>query len=154
MRSNGKSTEKETEDRLYALYGSSVLIDRLPDKFDTGNYQDIRPSDFIIIFGEGIEPSRAYIECKETSASKMSLGFSRFRKGQWQAMRRCYRLKVPYFVVFGNLKTDKMYLIPASVIVEAEKEGKRSLSEDVVLNYLWQRQEKLYDYTKDAQPNG
>lgn len=147
MRSNGKSTEKDTEDRLYQLYGTRVMVDRLPDKFDTGQYQDIRPSDFIASFAKGEELRVVYIECKDTKAPKMTLAFSRFRKGQLQAMHRCVGLKIPYFVVFRSLMTGVSYLIPATKIIAAINLGKKSLSEEVVLTFPWRAGEKLYDYT-------
>ena len=48
--STGKATEHETARRIRQQYKTAVSIQRLPDKFDTGKFEDTRPSDFLIIF--------------------------------------------------------------------------------------------------------
>lgn len=146
-KSNGKNTERELQDRLYQLYGTNIILDRFLDKSDTKRYQDVRPSDFFASFAKTESLRVAYIECKDTMAAKMSLGFSRFRVGQIQAMHRCHRLEIPYFVVFKSLQTNKSYLIPGSEIVKRIDAGKKSMTEAEVFTFLWNIGEKLYDYT-------
>ena len=106
--STGKTTEFLTTKMLRSYYRSGASIQRLPDKHDTGQYEDVRPCDHIVTMSRDLAlekflPNVFYIESKETLASKTSFNLkSTFQKGQLQGMFRAHNLKLPYFI--GILK--------------------------------------------------
>lgn len=143
VKATGKATEKDVAFLLRKAYGTQVEILRLPDKYDTGKHEDIRPSDFIVIlsaqYAELNSVSNAfYIEAKETGADKntWSLG-STFQHGQLQAMIRANKLRIPYFVVFQYLQTRKLYLVPSTVILDIYLSGGKSISKETIMQYPW-----------------
>lgn len=151
LRPTGKATENKVVQMLRKAYKLQVDIQRLPDKYDTGQYEDTRPCDHIVTLGRDIAlekflPNTFFIESKETLASKSSFNFgSTFQKGQLQGMRRASNLKLPYFIVFQFLKTHEIYLVPAYEILNLQEEGKKSISVDIIKQYPWTTGE-LYDY--------
>lgn len=145
----GKKTERDTIYLIQQYYGKQCRIDRLPDSFDAGHYEDIRPCDLFITLARGQESESSniwYVECKETNKEKINLPFSVLNTGQRKAIKNTLDLKINYFVVFQHLRTGKIYLIPASKIVETEKQGKKSLNEFELEPYTWINKGKLYDY--------
>lgn len=156
-KATGKATEKDTAQALRKHYGINVDIQRLPDKYDVGRYEDVRPSDFLITLGGEISTDRGvsnvyYVECKETNSDKASFSFnSVFMKGQMQAMRRAKKLQIPYFVVFQFLKTREKFLVPSLTLLELETEGKKSIPVSTIRNYPW-KTGALYDYYREENP--
>lgn len=146
---NGKTTEFLTSQKLRSFYKLNVMINRLPDKYDTGRYEDIRPSDFMVTLSRKVAPNNMtsfFIECKESEKLKTSFGLaSTFRKGQLQAMRMAKILEVPYFVVFNFLSTKEIFLVPSTEILDCLEQGKKSISIDTIRKYPWTTGE-LYDY--------
>lgn len=153
IRATGKATEKDVAFLLRKFYGTEVEIIRLPDKYDTGKFEDKRPSDFVIILSGAFSEINAvsnsfYLEAKETNADKKSWNLlSTFQKGQLQAMIRANRLKIPYFVVFKYLQTDSIYLVPSNVILEIYTQGGKSISKETIIQYPWLNG-SLYNYFK------
>lgn len=147
--STGKATEHETARRIRQQYKTAVSIQRLPDKYDTGKFEDTRPSDFMIILGRDIANGSAsiyFVECKETEKPKTSFSITgTFRKGQVQGMVRAAQLRLPYFVVFQVLATKKIYLVPSIEILKCLNEGKKSISMTIIEQYPW-KEGALYDY--------
>ena len=147
--SSGKATELKTTQMLRQCYRTAVDIQRLPDKYDTGKYEDTRPSDFIVILSRDISNQKSavfYIECKETEKPKSSFSFSSsFRKGQLQGMVRAAQLKQPYYVVFHILSTEKIFLVPAIEILSCINAGKKSISMEIIEQYPWTTG-ALHDY--------
>lgn len=152
LRPSGKSTENQVVRMLRKAYKLNVDIQRLPDKYDTGNYEDTRPCDHIVSLSRDIAlekflPNTFYIESKETLATKTSFNIkSTFQKGQLQGMQRAHNLKLPYFIVFQFLKDkENLYLVPSFEILEALQAGKKSISVETIKKYPWTTGE-LYDY--------
>lgn len=153
MRPNGKGTEKLVVQKLREAYGLRIDIQRMADLSDTGQYQDVRPSDFIVILERKLAeakniPQTYYIEAKETAKKTKSINFnSVFRKGQIQAMKRSVALGIPYFIVFNFLDAveDQLYLIPCTIITENLALGKKSISVDLIKQHPW-KSGALYDY--------
>lgn len=122
MAITGKSTEFFITQELRKRYGLKVDIQRLPDKYDTGKYEDTRPADFIVGMDRQIAKhcdmsNMFYIEAKETASLRTSINFkSTFQKGQLQGMRRAKTLQIPYFVIIRFLSVDKAYLVPSTEI--------------------------------------
>ena len=151
LRPTGKSTENLVVQMLRKAYKLQVDIQRLPDKYDTGKLEDIRPCDHIVSLSrdvalENFLPNTFYIESKETSALKTSFNInSTFQKGQLQGMHRAHNLKLPYFIVFHFLKTQGIYLVPAFEILDALAAGKKSISVETIKQYPWTTGD-LYDY--------
>ena len=52
--STGKTTEFLTTKMLRSYYRSGASIQRLPYKYVTGQYEDVRPSDFLIVINRGL----------------------------------------------------------------------------------------------------
>lgn len=159
IRATGKATEKDVAFLLRNFYGSRVEILRLPDKYDTGKYEDKRPSDFLVIlsaeYAELNSVSNAfYIEAKETGSDKKSWNItSTFEHGQIQAMIRANKLRIPYFVVFQYLQTRSIYLVPSNIILEIFTKGDKSISKETITQYPWTNG-SLYTYFKKENPNG
>ena len=156
---NGKGSEHWVEDQLRSRYGLEVDINRLPDKFDTGNYEDIRPSDFILVFSAECaqnelksKTNTVYCEVKESEAKTISFAFSTLRKGQKQGMARAIRLRVNYFVVYRNILHNVTYLIPAVPIVAAQQEGMKSMNADALEPYKVETL-KLYNVFGETHAN-
>lgn len=153
IKATGKATEKDVAFLLRKFYGTNIEIIRLPDKYDTGKFEDRRPSDFLAIlsgeFSEQNAVSNAfYIEAKETKADKKSWNFlSTFENGQIQAMIRANKIKIPYFVVFQYLQTRSIYLVPSSVILEIYTSGGKSISKETIVKFPWING-SLYNYFK------
>jgi hypothetical protein len=151
IRPNGKGTEKIVVRELRKAYGIHVDIQRLTDKSDTGNYEDVRPSDFIVLLGRKLAqekglPQIFYVEAKETTKSGKSISInSMFRKGQIQAMKRSIPLGIPYFVVIQFLDTKEVCIIPCTFIVETLAAGAKSLSVAEIKKHPWTTGE-LHDY--------
>lgn len=151
LRPTGKATESKVARMLRKAYKLQIDIQRLPDKYDTGKYEDVRPCDHIVTMSRDLAlekflPNVFYIESKETLASKTSFNLkSTFQKGQLQGMFRAHNLKLPYFIVFQFLKTHEIYLVPAFEILEAIDAGKKSISVETIKKYPWTTGE-LYDY--------
>lgn len=147
--STGKATEHETARRIRQQYKTAVSIQRLPDKYDTGKFEDTRPSDFMIILSRDIAKEAAttyFVECKETEKPKTSFSIGgTFRKGQVQGMVRAAQLRLPYFVVFQILSTKQIYLVPGIEILKCLNEGKKSITIGVIEQYPW-KEGALYDY--------
>lgn len=143
MAVTGKSTEFFITQQLRKAYGLKVDIQRLPDKYDTGKFEDTRPSDFIVGLDSNIAKAKNmsnmfYIESKETTSRKTSINIaSTFRKGQIQGMRRATNLHIPYFVVIRFLSVDDAYLVPATVFLSALETGKKSVPFSTIEQYLW-----------------
>ena len=157
--SSGKATELKTTQMLRLRYKTAVDIQRLPDKYDTGKYEDKRPSDFLVIlsaeYAELNSVSNAfYIEAKETGSDKKSWNItSTFEHGQIQAMIRANKLRIPYFVVFQYLQTRSIYLVPSNIILEIFTKGDKSISKETITQYPWTNG-SLYTYFKKENPNG
>ena len=147
--STGKATEHETARRIRQQYKTAVSIQRLPDKFDTGKFEDTRPSDFLIILGRDFAKKSSsiyFVECKETEKPKTSFSIlGTFRKGQVQGMVRAAQLSFLYFVVFHILATNQIYLVPGIEILRCLNEGKKSISISIIEQYPW-KEGALYDY--------
>lgn len=154
IRPNGKGTEKVVVRELRKAYGTRVDIQRLTDKSDTGNYEDVRPSDFIILLDRKVAkennlPQVFYIEAKETRQNHKNISInSMFRKGQIQAMKRSIPLGIPYFVVIQFLSTEELFMIPSTLITEALNNGMKSLPIEKIKQHSW-TDGKLYDYFCD-----
>lgn len=151
-KATGKATEKDVAFTLREAYGSAVDIIRLPDKYDTGRFEDKRPSDFLVVLSHNLPVVKAggsntyYIEAKETAADKKTWAFSSvFQKGQLQAMMRASINKNPYFVVFQYLQTRKLYLVPSSAILNIYLKDGKSISKEIIESYEW-TDGKLYNY--------
>lgn len=151
MASSGKSAEKLVVKSLRDTYGLNIEIDRLPDKYDTGKIEEVRPSDFLIHFSRPLAVEKfqgvnsVYLEVKENGTDKLTFSFSRLQDGQVKAMHRCKRLNLPYFVAIYHNKSDTLYLVPAVEILLAMSMGKKSLPADLVQTYEWKNGE-LYDF--------
>ena len=148
-RPSGKLTESLTIRSIQKYYGLSCLVDRLPDSLDSGKYEDIRPCDIIVTTERGRisnENTVWYIECKETRQKSVTLPFSVLNKGQLQAIKNTFRLKIPYFVVFNHMETKKIYLVPADRIISQMEDGKKSLNSKELEPFIWNELGKLYDY--------
>jgi penicillin-binding protein-related factor A (putative recombinase) len=128
----GKATEKRTIDMAERyLYPCDVI--RLPDKYDTGNYEDIRPSDLIVV----VKGRTYYIECKETAGvANPRFDFSCLSKGQIGGMLKAAKTDSPYAVVFCHLKSQCYYIIPAKEILAARDQGKKSFSFKELQSFL------------------
>lgn len=147
---SGKATELKTCQMLREYYKTAASIQRLPDKFDTGKFEDVRPSDFLIILNRTSvkvgEATTYFVECKESEKPKTSYSISgTFRKGQVQGMIRAVQLKIPYFVVFNILSTQEIFLVPSIEILKCLNEGKKSISMGIIKKHPW-LQGNLYDY--------
>ena len=147
---NGKRTENWAVQQLERQYGTDVDIIRLLDKFDTGRFQDVRPSDFILIFSSQNELPVVYLESKESEAKSVSFSFSTLRQGQLQAMARATRMRVNYFVIYRNLTHDRAFLIPAIIILAAKENGIKSMNAEALDPFIW-RGEKLYNVFGETQ---
>lgn len=147
---NGKRTENWAVQQLERQYGTDVDIIRLLDKFDTGRFQDVRPSDFILIFSSQNELPVVYLESKESEAKTVSFSFSTLRQGQLQAMARATRMRVNYFVIYRNLTHDRAFLIPAIIILAAKENGIKSMNAEALDPFRW-RGEKLYNVFGETQ---
>ena len=151
MAVTGKSTEFFITQQLRKQYGLKVDIQRLPDKYDTGKFEDTRPADFII----GLDRQLAkqynmsnmfYIEAKETANVKTTINLkSTFQKGQLQGMRRAHALNIPYFVIIRFISVDKTYLVPATEFLNAMDSGKKSVPLATIEKYQWNNG-ALYDF--------
>ena len=135
IRCTGKKTEKDS--MLYftkhgSAYGADII--RLRDKSDTGEYEEVRPCDFLVI----LHQLTIYVECKETNAiTKPTLGFSRIRKGQWNGMLKAKKNRSPYVIIFQHLQSRQIYMVDSSVLLEAKDKGKKSLSEAELKPYAF-----------------
>lgn len=146
---NGKVTERMTIDLIQSFYGVNCRVDRLPDSLDAGHYEDIRPCDLFVTFKRGILSKQCticYVECKETGKEKKVLTFSVLNSGQRRAIRHTMNLEIPYFVVFQHLLSHSIYLVPATEILKLEAEGKKSMNEKQLEQFLWTNKGKLHDY--------
>lgn len=127
IRCTGKKTEKES--MLYfskhgSAYGAHIV--RLRDKSDTGEYEEIRPCDFLVI----MHKITVYVECKETnSTGKPSLSFSRIRAGQWHGMLKAKENGSPYVIIYQHLQSKQIFMVDSLIMLEAKEKGKKSLSE-------------------------
>ncbi|QHJ78713.1 MAG: hypothetical protein [Bacteriophage sp.] len=132
---NGKATEFKTSQLLRSFYRLNITIQRLPDKYDTGKFEDVRPSDFIVI---GLGGKTSFVECKESEKLKTSFSIlSTFRKGQVQGMRLAEKLNIPYYVVFNFLSTNQMFLVPSKEILNCLDSGKKSIPFKTIEQYPW-----------------
>lgn len=135
IRCTGKKTENES--MLYftkhgSAYGADII--RLRDKSDTGEYEEVRPCDFLVIMHQ----LTVYVECKETNAAtKPSLGFSRIRKGQWNGMLKAKKNRSPYVIIFQHIQSKQIFMVDSSVLLEAKEKGKKSLSESELQPHLF-----------------
>lgn len=152
QRASGKATENTVTLYLRKYYGTKVEIQRLPDKYDTGHYEDVRISDHIVALDSAISTDQGvsglyFIESKETNeANKKSFSItSTFQKGQIQGMRRARALSIPYFVVFQLLKTQEIFLVPSFVILDLLDQNIKSIKVDTIRAYPWTTG-KVYDY--------
>ena len=151
MAITGKSTEFFITQRLRKQYGLKVDIQRLPDKYDTGKFEDTRPADFIIGMDRDLAKhcdmsNMFYIEAKETASMRTSINLkSTFQKGQIQGMRRAHALKIPYFVVIRFISVEKTYLVPATEFLDAIDAGKKSVPLATLEKYPWNNG-ALHDY--------
>lgn len=151
MAITGKSTEFFITQQLRKQYGLKVDIQRLPDKYDTGKYEDTRPADFIVGMCRELAQrenisNMFYVEAKETTSMRTSINIkSTFQKGQIQGMRRAKSLKIPYFVLIRFLSVDKSYLVPAYEFLDAIEAGKKSVPLATLEKYPW-LDGALYDY--------
>lgn len=155
QRASGKATENTVTLQLRKFYGTKVEIQRLPDKFDTGHYEDVRISDHIVALDSAISTDLGvsgiyFIESKETNdANKKSFSFSStFQKGQLQGMFRARALNIPYFVAFQLLKTKEVFLVPSLVILELMDQNIKSIKVEAIRNYPWTTG-KIYDYYRE-----
>ena len=149
--STGKTTEFLTTKMLRGYYRSGASIQRLPDKYDTGQYEDVRPSDFLIVINRGLaEGSNTFfLECKETATPKTSFSITgTFRKGKIQGMVRAAQLGLPYFVVFNILSTKEIYLVPAIEILKCLNDSKKSISFEIIKTHPWVTGALHDDYLK------
>lgn len=154
-RASGKATENTVTLFLRKFYGTKVEIQRLPDKYDTGHYEDARISDHIVALDSAISTDQGvsglyFIESKETNdGNKKSFTISStFQKGQLQGMRRARALSIPYFVVFQLLKTQEIFLVPSHVILDLMDQDIKSIKVETIRNYPWTTG-KIYDYYRE-----
>ena len=155
QRASGKATENTVTFLLRKQYGTNVEIQRLPDKFDTGQYEDVRISDHIVALNATISTDRGvsalyFIESKETNdPNKKSFSInSTFQKGQLQGMRRAKALSTPYFIAFQLLKTKEVFLVPSFVLLDLLDQNIKSIKVETIRNYPWTTG-KIYDYYRE-----
>jgi hypothetical protein len=137
MSNTGKPEERAFELAVRQHYRTNVDIQRLSDSLDAGRLVAPRPSDFLIVFTDTLQHRfpLCYVEVKSTSNSK-SWGFKKsIRESQWIGMRRAAVLKREYLVALA-VKQD-WYLIPSTYLLKALAEGRASLTQTELQEFLW-----------------
>ena len=121
-------TISETLFEAYAKAKGNVVI-RFNDTADTKEIRAAQPADYLLVSDKGI----SFAEVKETK--KTTFAFSAVRPSQWLHADLVTKKKQKYTFYLLSLSDNKWYHVPASVLLTAKREGRKSIKFEELKEY-------------------
>lgn len=118
----------ETLFETYAKAKGNVVI-RFNDTADTKEIRASQPADYLLVSDKGI----SFAEVKETKQSTFS--FKAVRPSQWAYADLVTKKKQKYTFYLLSLSDNKWYHVPASVLLTAKREGRKSIKFEELKDY-------------------
>lgn len=112
----------------YAKTKGNVVI-RFNDTADTKEIRASQPADYLLVSDKGI----SFAEVKETKQSTFS--FKAVRPSQWAYADLVTKKKQKYTFYLLSLSDNKWYHVPASVLLTAKREGRKSIKFEELREY-------------------
>ncbi len=121
-------TISETLFKSWAKEQGFIVI-RFADTKDTGELTEAQPSDFLLVRDDEI----SFAEVKETK--KTTFAFSAVRPSQWAYADLVTKKKQKYTFYILSLSDNVWYHVPASVLLTAKREGRKSIKFEELKEY-------------------
>lgn len=121
-------TISETLFEAYAKDKGNVVI-RFNDTADTKEIRSAQPADYLLVSDKGV----SFAEVKETKQSTFS--FKAVRPSQWAYADLVTKKKQKYTFYLLSLSDNKWYHVPASVLLTAKREGRKSIKFEELKEY-------------------